>query len=259
MNRNLISSYSIRFFFFICVYIVPLHPQQNDFKNFSNTFIDAVVSPAKFDSKDWQRLGASIGATSGAFFLDKNIQKISSEIQSPTLDVLFSIDKFSVEAALGGAVGTYIYGLAIQNNKTRALGLRLSESVFATTIITIAIKSVMGRTRPAVTRDNSIFEPFNIVWEKTAFPSGHTSIAFAFSTIIAEEKDSDLWKILWYSMAAMVGGARIYHNEHWFSDVVAGGLLGYFVGRFVINHSSNKPLNEQNIQPTPILKINIPF
>ena len=259
LNRNPISNYSIQFFFLICVYIIPLHPQQNDFKNFSNILGDVFTSPARFDSRDWQRLGASIGATSGAFLLDKNIQKFSSEILSTTLDVLFSIDKFSVEAALGGAVGTYIYGLAIKNNKTRELGLRLSESVITASIITIAIKSILGRTRPSATKDNTIFEPFNIAWEKTAFPSGHSSIAFAFSTIIAEEKDSDLWKIFWYSAAVMVGGARVYHNEHWFSDVVAGGLLGYFVGRFVINHQSNKAIYEPLSTPSPILKIIVPL
>jgi len=243
----------------MCIYIIPLFPQQNDFKNFSDVFIDAVTSPAHFDSKDWQRFGITTGAVSSSFFLDKKIKKISSEIQSPALNVLFSIDKYSVEAVLGGAVGTYIYGLSTKNDKARELGLRLSESVLATTIITIAIKSVLGRTRPAVTEENSIFEPFNTAWERTAFPSGHTSIAFAFSTIIAEEKDSDLWKILWYSTAVIVGGARIYHNDHWLSDVVAGGLLGYFVGRFVINHDSNKPVYEPHSPPTPILKIYIPI
>ncbi|HPI36792.1 MAG TPA: phosphatase PAP2 family protein [Ignavibacteriaceae bacterium] len=239
--------------------VAPLSPQQNDLKNFGNVFVDVIASPVHFEAKDWQRFGITSGTVSCAFLLDKKVQNFSSGIQSPVLDFLFAIDKYSVQAAIGGAVGTYIYGLSIKNDKTRELGLRLSESVFTTTIITVALKSLFGRNRPSVTNDNSIFEPLNITWEKTSFPSGHTSIAFAFSTIMAEENNSDLWKILWYSAAVVVGGARVYHNDHWLSDVAAGGLLGYFVGRFVINHQSNKNDNAPIIPPPHILSINIPF
>ncbi len=57
---------------------------------------------------------------------------------------------------------------------------------------------------------------------------------------MANEIDNFFWKIGWYSLAGLVGYARIYHNQHWFSDVLMGAAIGYFSGEFVNNHSSNE-------------------
>jgi len=69
---------------------------------------------------------------------------------------------------------------------------------------------------------------------------------------MANEVDNVFWKIGWYSLAGLVGYARIYNNQHWFSDVLMGAAIGYFSGEFVNNHNTNE--NEQtqlNIFPMP--------
>jgi membrane-associated phospholipid phosphatase len=61
-----------------------------------------------------------------------------------------------------------------------------------------------------------------------AFPSGHTSSAFASATILHEEYGQ---RSIWYSVggygvATGVGALRILNNRHWLSDVLFGAGVG---------------------------------
>jgi len=64
--------------------------------------------------------------------------------------------------------------------------------------------------------------------DKLSFPSGHTSIAFAFAEYLAQEygDKSPIYTIIGYSFATTTGVFRIYNKAHWFSDVVAGAGFG---------------------------------
>jgi membrane-associated phospholipid phosphatase len=61
---------------------------------------------------------------------------------------------------------------------------------------------------------------------------------------MADVYNNFFWKFGWYSAAVLVGFARIYHNAHWFSDTVLGAAIGYFVGRFVMNHPTNQKIEK---------------
>ena len=82
-------------------------------------------------------------------------------------------------------------------------------------VIVEAGKFVVGRERP----DQS---------NHFSFPSGHTSTAFVAAEFLHQEyKDQSVWiSVGGYSMATLIGVARIYNNKHWVSDVVAGAGVG---------------------------------
>jgi membrane-associated phospholipid phosphatase len=63
---------------------------------------------------------------------------------------------------------------------------------------------------------------------KYSFPSGHTSTAFVAAEFLHQEyKDQSVWiSVGGYTMASLIGVARIYNNKHWLSDVVAGAGIG---------------------------------
>ncbi|MBE7178847.1 MAG: phosphatase PAP2 family protein, partial [Mucilaginibacter polytrichastri] len=61
-----------------------------------------------------------------------------------------------------------------------------------------------------------------------SFPSGHTATAFAAAEFMYQEyADVSPWYgIAGYAMATATGILRVYNNDHWFSNIVAGAGLG---------------------------------
>jgi membrane-associated phospholipid phosphatase len=61
-----------------------------------------------------------------------------------------------------------------------------------------------------------------------SFPSSHTGFAFMAAEFMAQEYDakSPWYGVAAYAIATTTGVFRIYNNDHWFSDVVAGAGFG---------------------------------
>ena len=78
------------------------------------------------------------------------------------------------------------------------------------------LKLLSGRTRPDSSNDFS-------------FPSGHAANAFAISTVLARRYGRRVGAPL-LALAATVPAARVHERHHFFSDVVAGSILGAVAG-----------------------------
>lgn len=64
---------------------------------------------------------------------------------------------------------------------------------------------------------------------RTSFPSGHTTMAFAFASVVGAEHGW-LWAVPAYAMATVTGIARINDNMHYLHDVTAGATIGIAYG-----------------------------
>lgn len=235
-----------KYFFLFCV-INPLlvfaqfNQIEQDFNSFWQTAGDYYTAPLHFDSNDWYIFSAIAGVTAISSIADKEIREFSQKNQNEFSDKLFSIDKYYyMEFVAGSIVAFYGYGLIADDNDFRNLALKLTEATFLASSVTLISKIIIGRGRPYKQESQYSFNPFNLDNDYNSFPSGHTTLAFAYSTIMAAEVDNVFWKIGWYTLAGLVGYARIYHNQHWFSDVLMASSIGYFSGEFVNNHLSNK-------------------
>jgi len=220
--------------------ICPALIGQSDTKNFFKTGGDIFIAPADFEKNDWIKLSLTSAATAGAFFLDKPVKRFFLSSQNPAADFIFGIDKYYIEGTIGVVAGIYAYGSIGNYTEIRHLGLRLAEASFYASSINILIKILSGRTRPNCNCGNTNFDPFTIDIFGSSLPSAHSTLAFAFSTVMADYKDNAAWKAAWFSFSSVIALARIYHNMHWFSDVILGAAIGYFVGEFVNNHYTNK-------------------
>lgn len=214
---------------------------KNDLKNFFKVGGDVFSSPAHFETKGWLRTTAVLGITSASFFIDKEIKEFALSNRSSFADALFKIDDiYHIEFITASIAMLYIYGVSAKDTDVRTLGLKLTEATAYSASITLFGKFLLGRKRPTNNDDPYYLSPFSTTWELMSLPSGHTTLSFAYSTVMASAYNNFFWKFGWYSLATLVGAARIYNNEHWFSDVLLGSAIGYFVGEFVNNHYTNQ-------------------
>ena len=214
---------------------------QNDLEKFFDCGIDLFSAPLRFDTQDWIIFSSTLGLTAASTFADDDIRTLAIRNNSSFGNSFFKIDDiYHIEFMATSIAGIYIYGLASKNSEFQNLGLRLTEVTFYAGSITLLTKFMFGRERPTNQENQTNFKPFNSSRNFSSLPSGHTTLAFAYSTVMASVYDNFFWKFAWYSLAVLVGTARIYHNAHWFSDVLLGGAIGYFVGDFVNKHSSNE-------------------
>ena len=129
-------------------------------------------------------------------------------------------------AMLGGPGIAYLAGCRGQHSRAvrpELSALTAAGFAFATGEV---IKVATFRQRPYVPDSTGKF------WDgNTSFPSGHTIAAWAAASSLAHSYPRKRW-LRWgaYGAAAAVGVLRITANQHFPSDVVVGGTLGYLIG-----------------------------
>jgi membrane-associated phospholipid phosphatase len=87
-------------------------------------------------------------------------------------------------------------------------------------------KYVVGRARPLNDLGAGQFDGFQASAAQSSFASNHVAIAFALATPFALAYDQP-WL---YGLAATTAVGRLQSREHWLSDTVVGGLMGYAIG-----------------------------
>jgi membrane-associated phospholipid phosphatase len=229
----------------------------SDFNKFIKTGGNVFTSPLRWDQSDWLLFSGTVAVTTGTFIIDKRARIFS---KTSFGDKLFSIDNaFNVTYPAIAIVGIYSCGLIFDDPKVRNLGLQLVESCAYAGIVTSVIKSTTGRSRPYVGKGNMDWHPVQFNTDQTSFPSGHATLAFAISSVMANYLDNVYWKVGWYAVASLVGTARIYHDKHWLSDVVMGSAIGYFVGDYVSRDPENRLEQEGNPFQSYNLNFSIPL
>jgi len=70
--------------------------------------------------------------------------------------------------------------------------------------------------------------------QNNSFPSGHTTGAFTFFTVLALGLKKKWIQVLAPTLAALVGISRVYLGQHFLSDIVAGAVIGLFVASITV-------------------------
>lgn len=226
-----------------------------------NVGIGILQSPFNATSTDWRLLFLAGASTSVLFLVDPAVKEFVLSNQTKRNDNLFGIDRYyNSRTESYAAIGLYFTGFIFRREKLRRTGLYATESIIIAQTITGALKYSFGRRRPYGGDDHLYFRILKGNKEKyKSLPSGHTSGAFAFATVIAKSVDHPLWKTFWYGSAAIVGMARIYHNVHWLSDTVLAGFIGYSVASYVVHFSDrkrNKETGNSDLTVCPFLNTN---
>ena len=213
-----------------------------------------LTSPVRLSSGDWLIAGGVIGGTAILFSVDEAIRDLGLRNSSTTNDRLSSIGReYGRELNAFLFSGTlYVGGVLCGQPGIRRTGLRVFEAVAISGIVTSIIKSLAGRSRPYLNNGPDRFEGFQFRHETTSLPSGHSTVAFAMSTVLAEEIDHPFATVGLYSLATITALSRIYDDEHWASDTFLGAAIGTAVGFSVVHlHEGAGGTSSLHVVPGP--------
>lgn len=124
-----------------------------------------------------------------------------------------TVDDYLVYAPLATVYGLNMLGVKGKNNFGNRSALAV-KSMVLNEITVYLLKTITHTQRPN--------------GGERAFPSGHTSLAFALAHFMHKEfGEKNIWfSVGAYSCATSVGLLRVAKNEHWLADVVAGAGIG---------------------------------
>jgi membrane-associated phospholipid phosphatase len=201
-------------------------------------------SPFRISDHSLLTTGAVAGSTLLLFCVDKPVREMFLRNRSTLGDRLadFGTQYGNARYGVGVAGGLYLGGLIANNEELRETGAMLLESVVFAGLTTTVLKVVAGRSRPYLGEGNARFLPFRTDDDHLSFPTGHATVAFAVSSLLAERLENTYASIGLYSAAAVTGLSRMYNDEHWLSDVFLGAAIGTTSGLAVARlHKRSEP------------------
>ena len=240
------------------LFVSSLHSQNRyNFAQFKDETIDFLKQPSKWEGNDWLKLGL-VGA--GTFLVMQTDQPIRDAVmkdRSYNQSVPVKFGKLWGEtystAVAAGVFG--LHGVLTDNNSSKKIGFEIAQAALYAGGITTVLKAAIGRARPYTDKGAWTYLPFSILDDGYhSFPSGHTTLAFALSTVLARNTDSGTLKVLLYIPAALTVFSRIYQDYHWASDCVLGAAIGYAAATWVVNVHAEKdgPVKISSIYPLTI-------
>lgn len=222
-----------------------LAQSQYNLNQFKDESIKFFKQPANWQNNDWLKLGI---AGAAAFAIMQTDQTIRAEIlkdRSFTKSIPIEAGRLYGEL-YSPLIFAGVFGLngLLNNDKTsKKIGYEIIQTTLYAGVITTALKLSFGRSRPFTENGSKSFGTWSIFDDSFhSFPSGHATIAFSISTVLAKNTESDLVKVLCYIPAVFTAFSRVYHDKHWTSDVFFGSLIGYAVGSWVTSLHENNDL-----------------
>lgn len=205
-----------------------------DFKN-------EVLSPFTTNARNVFYVGAGLTLTV-LIFEDSIVDYTQKDLSNDK--PLGSFSKFGDLAGSMIPNAIYVIGQTIAGASgdelgySRAIGM-LKASAYSSAVTT-TLKYTIREPRPGTSTD------------RNSFPSGHSTMAFAFAGYVYEEHGWK-WGVPSLALASFVGISRINDNRHYIHDVLAGMTIGmmYGVGVSIVD-KEKRARNEKDVGVTVI-------
>ena len=176
-----------------------------------------------------------------------NVQGSSS--RSDLADNLTVVNETPLTIA---AFATYGIGKLTHNETVADIGLHTTEALVLTVGLAEAIRGPLGRSRPRETPNDAFHFEFGKGFTDFAarsYPSIHAAVAWTTATALVGElklRKPEAVKYVappLFVAATIPGFTRMYLNQHWASDIVAGTLMGAMLGSRVVSYAHSHDRN----------------
>jgi membrane-associated phospholipid phosphatase len=180
----------------------------------------------------WWHGAVALGGLSVLMLLDEPVQQFTQDNRGSTADdIARTMRRFGQPEVFGTiTLGLLGAGLVSGDQDITRSGGRLAAALALAGGAATVAKWGLGRPRPSTSLDADEYVPFS---GRDALPSGHTSVAFALATALADDIQRTWASALLYSLAAGVAWSRINDNRHWLSDAASGAALGITAAKVV--------------------------
>ncbi len=240
------------FFYLAILSLILISPAYaDDTPGFGTVIVDDIkyeaTAPSRWDTQDWENIGWAALAVAGTSVIADTAVRDFMRRQTPGNAFLNNVENFGQTWALGVMGGFYVAGLVADNDKSVYVAEDLVSASLVSATINQAFKVTVNRYRPRDNQGTVNVQGYTGLNNNSSFPSGHTTEAFTLASVIANSYEDDPWVAYGvYSVAGMVGIARMYLDAHWASDVVASTFIGTWVGKSIVKHNRELRDNKKN-------------
>jgi hypothetical protein len=208
------------------------------------------------------RQGVMISAVASVLFVfDRSTQDISQSLRTTFSESIAGIVKPLGDPLLIVPVyaGFYASGAYWQDERARQTAQTGMESILYTGLVIQSLKWAFHRHRPSASEDPYIFDGPSFKGSNLSFPSGHAAAAFSLATVIATQyRDIQYLPEAAYTLATLTALSRVHDNKHWFSDILVGSSLGYFISKTILDRHPTKNISLKTGQISPTLSNGVP-
>jgi membrane-associated phospholipid phosphatase len=190
-----------------------------------------LTSPLRLTAGQAAVVGAVGAGIFGLSLLDRTIREEARHPREDSLrDTASAITQLGFGPVLFGFnVGMVVVGEGIRESRGDPQHLNTALVAAEAQLLALAFSQGIAfstaRSRPPGSSD-----PFRFEFGSASFPSSHASQAFAVAAVFADRYPQPVPAIA-YGLAGLIGASRLVLDKHWASDVVAGSVLGWAIGK----------------------------
>lgn len=180
----------------------------------------------------WWHGAIVLGGLSALILVDEPAHRFIEDQRSGTSDDFARTVRHFGQVEVYGTItaGMVAAGLVTHTDELTRAGARLATTLALAGATSTIAKFGLGRPRPSENPDPDVFKPFS---GDDAMPSGHSTMAFALATALADDIHNTSASIGLYTLATGVAWSRMNDDRHWLSDVAAGAVVGITSAKLV--------------------------
>jgi membrane-associated phospholipid phosphatase len=181
----------------------------------------------------------ALPALAGAAAFMASDSWLSKQVPASQIARSRSLSNYGAYSLAGAAGGMFLFGKITHNDHASETGFLASEAAVNAAVVDFALKSMFQRPRPYQAGGAGRFFAGG-----SSFPSEHATVSWAIAGVVAHEYPGTLTRLISYGLATAVTAARVTGKEHFPSDVIAGGALGYFIAQQVYRRRRDPEVSE---------------